>query len=152
MCAHSDVVAAFLPKLMSWPAHARRVTHGAAHPNPRTSRRVPPVPAAATCASVNIANSNKSAGTGIKTTTESVAVAWSAGALRASLVRSRSAFAPVCCRRELPLHLRCSWHGVGALDSPCSADGYSSTDTVATCTGETNASTSTFVFAGCVGG
>jgi hypothetical protein len=77
-----------------------------------------PVPAAATCDSIDIANSDKSMGTGTgdSTTSGTVAVIWSAGALHARLVRSRAAFAPVCCRRARPERPLCSRHGVGALD------------------------------------
>ena len=106
-----------------------------------------PVPAAANCDSIDIANSDKSMGTGTgdSTTSGTVAVIWSAGALHARLVRSRAAFAPVCCRRARPERPLCSRHGVGALDVPCSADGYSG-DGDAVCT------TGAFVFAGCTGG
>jgi hypothetical protein len=78
-----------------------------------------PVPAAATCASIDIPNSDKSTGTGTGVSTitgGTVAVTWSAGALHARLVRSRAAFAPVCCRRARPERPLCSRHGVGALD------------------------------------
>ena len=102
---------------------------------------------AAPCVSIDIANSDKSAGTGtgVSTTTGTVAVTWSAGALHAGLVRSRAAFEPVSCRRERPEHPLCSRHGVGALDVPCSADGYSG-DGDAICTADSGASTSQFVF------
>ena len=113
-----------------------------------------PVPAAATCASIDIPNSDKSTGTGTGVSTitgGTVAVTWSAGALHARLVRSRAAFAPVCCRRAQPQHPLCSRHDVGALDFPCSDAGYSGSG-AAVCTADSGASTSAFVFAGCSGG
>jgi hypothetical protein len=110
-----------------------------------------PVPAAVTCASIDIPNSDKDSGAGgtggTTTTTGTVAVAWSVAALRGCFVRSRAACAPVCGHRERPVHPRCSRHAVGALDFPCSADGYSGSG-AATCTANAGATTSAFVFAG----
>ena len=147
---HSQLPAVFPPsrcRTRPCTRAARAETHTtlAQTHEPLDSR--PLAPAAATCAAINIPSSDKSAGTGTKTTTQTVAVAWSVAALRARLVQSRAAFAPVCCRRARPEHPRCSRHGVGALDFPCSDDGYSGSGD-ATCTANSGASTSTFVFAG----
>ena len=103
------------------------------------------MPAAATCASVDILNSDRDGGTAVRTTGGTVAVTWSAGALHARLVRSRATFEPICCRGARPEHPLCSRHGVGALDVPCSADGYSG-DGDAICTADSGASTAQFVF------
>jgi hypothetical protein len=71
--------------------------------------------------------------------------------LHTRLVRSRATFEPVSCRRARPEHPLCSRHGVGALDFPCSDAGYSGSGD-ATCTADSGASTSQFVFSGCTGG
>ena len=66
------------------------------------------MPAAATCDSILIPNSNKAAGTGNGTHGGTVAVTWSASVTLRSRMRSRAACAPVCCRRERPEYPRCS--------------------------------------------
>ena len=68
------------------------------------------MPAAATCDSILIPNSNKAAGpgTGAGTHGGTVAVTWSASVTLRSLMRSRAACAPVCCRRKRPEYPRCS--------------------------------------------
>ena len=119
-----------------------------------------PVPAAATCASIDIPNSDKSTGTGTGVSTitgGTVAVTWSAGALHARLVRSRSAFRACLLppRAARASALLTAWRRSVGL--PCSDDGYSGSGD-ATCTANPGATTSAFVFAGasdgsgCTGG